>query len=149
MTPLRPPTTDRIEHERHGAWLAQALPRAPLPPARLADRALSATWAQPRVSSFADAFFAVAARFLWGSTAVAVVAVLVLWRESSSTWTDGDSAVGDSAVGGNAPALGVQDVGKRDEEDLWSWDAWRTTSSEEGVFPLGPAPSSSPGEPSP
>ncbi len=101
------------DHEARGRWLTQALDPVYDAPAGLTDRALAAAFGSAPTTSFSSFFLPVALRFFWGSTACAVVAVIVLLRlpaglttqpYSSSTASDDDGA------------------------EASSWRAWQATS---------------------
>jgi hypothetical protein len=101
------------DHEARGRWLTQALDPVNDAPAGLTDRALAAAFGSAPTTSFSSFFLPVALRFFWGSTACAVVAVIVLLRlpaglttqpYSSSTTSDDDEAAASS------------------------WHAWQSTS---------------------
>jgi hypothetical protein len=117
-----------VDDERRGALFAQALSRAPEPPADLAARALAAAFSAPPVPRAVDAFVAVAARFFVGAAAAAAVAVVVLVRSSSVATAPANEAV-------------VEDVASSTTDEP-SWHAWRASSNYAGLTSLdaGAAP---------
>ncbi len=101
------------DHEARGRWLTQALDPVDVAPADLKERALAAAFGSAPTTSFASFFVPVAVRFFWGSTACAVVAVLVLVRLSSGIATE------------PRPSLTTADD---DEAEASSWHSWQATS---------------------